>query len=631
MWADNETDVDLLGFDYLVDALEVVLTDETLYPITVGVLGVWGSGKTSLMAMAGEHLDRSDEYLCISFSPWRFESYDDVKTALMATVLRAVAARVSAQEKAAADAGETLDAGRLQRTKRRLLGLWVRMQSFSDVAGSAAAAGATAAGLPPELAAIAGSLVTTATEATPDSSERGDERAEHSPPAGEVARDFTSAAEFRAEFRALVAEVEGLNAVIVFVDDLDRCLPETIIETFEAIRLFLHVPKTAYVLAAHPAIVEAAVAYRYEGNREGDADLGRDYLEKIVQLPITVPALSEPEVETYVNLLFAQRHLGKDSEDFAKVRESARKARESNQVAVAMNYGFAKEALGREIDEPLQKQFALAASVGPTLAGGLKGNPRQIKRFLNALTLRLRTASKRGSDLDAAVLAKLMVLEYLHRAEFQRLFEWQLAQDGRPVQLAAAEAIIRDGADADGVDDGGREWATQTAVQDWLKVDPALADVPLGRYFFFSREGLSPAARAARLSGEQQELLGRLHSSSGALRGGAVTEAAELDPITRNPVFDALIESAVRDPSTPAVRSAYELAAMVLEFVPRLAEALSSIPPAKVPGPLPVQIKTTFETLPAELEAVITKWHVTGRGALKTSAGRALGGTGGKR
>ena len=622
MWADNETDVDLLGFDYLVEALELVLTDETLYPITVGVLGVWGSGKTSLMAMAGEHLGSGDEYLCIGFSPWRFESYDDVKSALMATVLRALAVRISAEEKAADDAGEPLDEARVRRTKQSLLRLWARMQGFSEVAGSVATAGATAIGLPPELAAIAGSLISSAADASSDTAEHA---AESSPPTGELARGFTSAAEFRAEFRALVGEIDALKAVIVFVDDLDRCLPETIVETFEAIRLFLHVPKTAYVLAAHPAIVEAAVAYRYEGNREGDADIGRDYLEKIVQLPITVPALSEPEVETYINLLFAQRHLGEDSDDFAKVRDAARKVRESNQVAVAMNYGFAKQALGRELDVALQKQFALAAGIGPTLARGLKGNPRQIKRFLNALTLRLRTASKRGADLDAAVLAKLMVLEYLHRAEFQRLFEWQLAQDGRPVQLAAAESIIRDGSEGDGLDEDGRNWATQTAIQNWLRVEPPLADVPLGRYFFFSREGLSPAAQAARLSGEQQELLARLHSSSGALRTRAVTEAAESDAISRNPVFDALVESAIRDPSTSAVRSAYELAFMVPEFVPRLAEALLSIPPAKVPGPLPVQIKTTFQTLPPELEAVITKWHETGRGALKTSAGRALG------
>jgi hypothetical protein len=620
MWADNETDIDLLGFDYLVDSLELVLTDDTLYPITVGVLGDWGSGKTSLMDMAARHIGRSKEYLCVGFSPWRFESYDDVKTALMATVLRAVEHRISENTQAAIAAGIDVDDEQLERVRERLSRLWVRVRGFvPKAAGPLIDLGAGALGAPPVLGQLAaGALETAMQTPEPDSQREGGA----APPSGESAPEYTSAAAFRTDFRQLVNEIDGLKAVIVFVDDLDRCLPPTIIETFEAIRLFLHAPKTAYVLAAHPAIIEAAVAHRYEGNREGDANLGRDYLEKIVQLPIAVPALSEPEVVSYINLLFAQRHLGDD--DFAKIRAAAQRVRESNQVSVAMNYGLAKEALGRELDPELQKEFGLANSIGPTLAQGLKGNPRQIKRFLNALTLRLRTAAKRGVDLDPAVLAKLMVLEYLHGAEFQRLFEWQLAQDGRPAELTSAEAIVRDGVEADGMAEGARQWATQTAIQQWVAVDPPLADVVLGRYFFFSREGLSPAAPAARLTGEQQELLARLQTTVGALRQAAVDQSVALDAITRNPVFDALLVSAVRDPNSPALRSAFEIAQRIPELVVAFASALDSIPPARVPGALPLQIKATFGELPPEIETVFLKWQDGGKAALKKAAARAL-------
>ena len=50
MWADNETELDLLGFEYLVDGLVVALTQPRLLPLTIGVLGDWGSGTSELDA-----------------------------------------------------------------------------------------------------------------------------------------------------------------------------------------------------------------------------------------------------------------------------------------------------------------------------------------------------------------------------------------------------------------------------------------------------------------------------------------------------------------------------------------------------------------------------------------------------
>src|SRR6266566_5176044 len=98
MWADNETTIDLLGFDYLVDSLEVVLTESRLLPVTVGVLGDWGSGKTSLLRMAAQRLEASGEYVVVPFSPWRYEAYEDVKAALMDAVLTKLEERIPAAD-----------------------------------------------------------------------------------------------------------------------------------------------------------------------------------------------------------------------------------------------------------------------------------------------------------------------------------------------------------------------------------------------------------------------------------------------------------------------------------------------------------------------------------------------------
>jgi len=41
MWADNEAEIDLLGFDFLLDELVILLTEPRLLPLTVGLLGDW--------------------------------------------------------------------------------------------------------------------------------------------------------------------------------------------------------------------------------------------------------------------------------------------------------------------------------------------------------------------------------------------------------------------------------------------------------------------------------------------------------------------------------------------------------------------------------------------------------------
>jgi hypothetical protein len=65
---------------------------------------------------------------------------------------------------------------------------------------------------------------------------------------------------FRKEFAELMGEFEDVKRVVVLVDDLDRCLPESVVMTLEAIKLFLSVQKMAFVIAADEALVKAAIA-----------------------------------------------------------------------------------------------------------------------------------------------------------------------------------------------------------------------------------------------------------------------------------------------------------------------------------------------------------------------------------
>src|SRR5688572_1782571 len=89
--------------------------------------------------------------------------------------------------------------------------------------------------------------------------------------------------------------------LVVLIDDLDRCLPETTISTLEAMRLFLFLKKAAFVIAADTEMIKHAVSRHFDGVKD---DLVTNYFDKLIQVPIRVPALGTQEVRAYMLLLF---------------------------------------------------------------------------------------------------------------------------------------------------------------------------------------------------------------------------------------------------------------------------------------------------------------------------------------
>src|SRR5688500_13387619 len=88
MWSDNETIEDLLGFEVHADLLKEVVQDTSLLPVTIGVFGDWGNGKTSIMRMLEKKLNEDDEVAVLYFDAWLFEGYDDAKSALISSIIK---------------------------------------------------------------------------------------------------------------------------------------------------------------------------------------------------------------------------------------------------------------------------------------------------------------------------------------------------------------------------------------------------------------------------------------------------------------------------------------------------------------------------------------------------------------
>ncbi len=494
MWSDNEADIDLLQFRYLTAAVTRLVRAQHLLPTTVGIFGDWGSGKSTLIKMIRAALEQDEGTVCVGFNGWLFEGYEDAKTALMGTILETIEDQIAAG-KTITEKGRDLLSKLLSRVN------WMRVARYAVP---------TLLGMPHIALAslgqdVVGGLQKLFGNAKDIDPEKLKELLKDAPGGTENVR--RNVREFRTDFAALLKEAE-IKTLVVFIDDLDRCLPDTIIETLEAIKLFLFVEGTAFIIGADPRLVEYAVRRRFpEVPGTETFEVGRDYLEKLIQNPLKVPPLSGSEIQSYMNLLFAERRLA--AADYEKVCASLDQYQPNNISDIAFSVDRARELIeDKDALGKLQGDLDLVAQIAPVLTPGLSGSPRRTKRFLNMLLLRMSIANDRGLSLQRTVLAKLMLLEYLKPEFFKQLARLQADQEGKPVELAVAESFL---STSDSYGPGSEAsleptQANKTRTADSARaIPPRSSSVPSRREIRTSHTNERPGSIAPRASGSNSE------------------------------------------------------------------------------------------------------------------------------
>lgn len=570
MWSDNAATVDLLGYEDLLHEIVDLAVDESLQPLTVGAFADWGAGKSTLLNLTADAL-RERGALVVEFSPWLVEGYDDVKTCLLAAVVDAVE---SAQEPAEPSSKV---AGLLSSLRGRID--WLRLTKLG------ASAVVPFAGV--AIGALQGLL------------KPGNETSDELTLAGssEVSRGFHH------DFEQLIEEADEIGSVVVLIDDLDRCLPDQVIETLEAIRLFLATPGTAFVIAADERLVRDAVRHRYAQASEVEVDLPQEYLEKLVQVAMRIPPLARPDTESYCNLLVAQRIL--DADDFERVLAAAQQIRRSGELQVSCNVGIVRDTLKESLPEELESEFGLIEQLMGPIASGLKGNPRQVKRYLNTLEMRRRTAHRRQISVDEAVLAKLVVLEYVRDYRYRELYEWQQKGGGLAEGMMRLEAALDDPA-AIGSDAVLGAWASDPWTLDWISAGPRLAGVGLAPYFFLSRVRVADGGAASHLPTSLQALMPKLESDAASIREPAVDEATKLPVDEQLLLVEACAARMKALPDKqPIMKSMIEMAGKQPSLRPAAVAALSSVPYSEVTADIPLIVARRLNS--ADATQVVTK------------------------
>jgi formylglycine-generating enzyme required for sulfatase activity len=321
---DRPAEQDALDFAPYSDTLVGILCNpHTHTPLTVGLFGTWGSGKTSLMRMIKAKIDdaKLPSYHTVWFNAWKYNREDALWRALILRVLESLRIQpLGPMTEQGAEQQQALyqDLDRLEESLYRTVeweevGRWTldwlkalrgTVEGAADIALAFVPGGA---GLVKLLKQVTTSVAGDKEQAVADAFRREVKAYRR--------EQLRSLEQFEGEFHRLLSQhiINRKGRLIVFVDDLDRCLPQKTIEVLEAIKLFLDVPGCVFVLGLDQDAIVEAIQTRYH-----DRIKGRQYLEKVIQLPFMLPPIEAEDMRSFVNSLVPQLPDPRCSEVFAE-------------------------------------------------------------------------------------------------------------------------------------------------------------------------------------------------------------------------------------------------------------------------------------------------------------------------
>lgn len=346
--------VDALNRDNLVSALASFIghKDNSSH-LTIGLLGHWGSGKSTVIRLLKDRLcsQNNNAYLFGEFNAWAYEHCDNIQAAMGHEVMSSLTSSNAMPLKLGSTKGFNQ---RIKNTAKRV-GAWgkryigwsvfgrswltlcfaakkypvrfltVVVMSIAMVVAVWLGAGSFMAGdfklntdkLELKLATLfaygGGSIAfifawwrqVRVVFAQPCTKEfltyiKLPSYAKHIGLVSEMRDDIRCMSELR---------LNGNKRLIFVVDDLDRCSPEGIVKTLEAVRLVLDIEQVVVIIAIDQRIALAALANHYEHIKQhhefNDAkSIARDYLGKMMQMPVVLPEADLNSVMGYAQHLW---------------------------------------------------------------------------------------------------------------------------------------------------------------------------------------------------------------------------------------------------------------------------------------------------------------------------------------
>jgi hypothetical protein len=380
---DGPTDRPRLGFGVYADAFAQII-EHSEPQFAVGIFGDWGSGKTTLMRAVEQRLRPKGELvLPVWFNAWRYEREEHLIVPMLDTLREALVEWSSKQADEATAARARKAATMFGRAARAILrGL--------TITGGVPGIGATL-----ELGRV---LEDDGSNGRPGSFYHAAFRDMEEATRSFVASDDSPTAESR--------------RIVVFIDDLDRCLPVNALQVLESMKLFFDLPGFVFVVGLDQGVIERSIEAKYQAGtpetpqllierstdeddlgtsalrraRRGDHRApisGAEYIKKIFQVPFTLPRIGTNQLSELLDALRATPELP------------------ASQIL--------------DLDQTVRPHLVYITD-RDTL------NPREVKRLINAYTLQVKLLQPRlGPNLSTDTVLAIQLMGF--RPDWLDLYE----------------------------------------------------------------------------------------------------------------------------------------------------------------------------------------------------------------
>lgn len=354
---DIASEKDYLGYYPYIEAFNYILVNNNKLitpPLVFGIHGKWGSGKTTFMNLIRSRIQKEKKFYTIEINPWEYGQSQNFITIFLAKLYKEVKGKIKRP-----NSKEALDF---------IKSIFKPLKLSLDIKP---------------------------VKAEYDFDKFSFDQQQN------VIDKFVSENFALKESISYILNHQFIDnkKIVIFIDDLDRCDVEKVMEVIESIKLIFNSKNCIFFLGCDINYLQSALSNKYKdfiefsrGNNNVASfdlnDFSREYLEKIIQIPFYIPPIDGKAIKKYVNSII----------DHEKVS--------NNKIDLNENVF---EKFKKDLEDEFVSELIIATDI----------NPRRIKRilnltFLNYVFMKFKNVEKNKLIINTKLLTFLCVLREVY-------------------------------------------------------------------------------------------------------------------------------------------------------------------------------------------------------------------------